>query len=295
MRVFGGAVVVTYALRDEAGEDDVPGAGNGFVDLFDVNGIFVRRLASRGSLNSPWGIAVSPRNFGRASNSLLIGNFGDGRISVFTPRAFPAQRFVFVGFLGVDRARPLVVPGLWALRFGNGAGGLIPNQLYFTAGPANETHGLFGRLAAVDGGGGPWDYGGGPGGPGVNPPGDPGPAFGDDTTPPDNVVGAIPGIHGVSGGLLLPRCWPPLQVVAPKGPRRRRWACVLRSGAHAACETAAVRGARGARDARGDRGTGVGATVARRAPSAGSPRRRASAPTRRTSGRASSVRGRGGR
>jgi len=76
---------VTYAKQDAAKHDDVPGPGNGFVDVFDLDGNLIKRLISNGALNSPWGLALAPSNFGDLSNSLLVGNFGDGVINAFNP------------------------------------------------------------------------------------------------------------------------------------------------------------------------------------------------------------------
>src|SRR3954463_8453867 len=39
---IGGQLYVTYAKQDAAGRDEVAGAGNGFVSVFDANGNFVR-------------------------------------------------------------------------------------------------------------------------------------------------------------------------------------------------------------------------------------------------------------
>ena len=80
-----GQLYVTYAKQDEDKEDDVAGKGNGFVDIYDPDGTLVQRVASRSKLNAPWGLAYAPDNFGRFSNDLLIGNFGDGRINAYTP------------------------------------------------------------------------------------------------------------------------------------------------------------------------------------------------------------------
>jgi uncharacterized protein (TIGR03118 family) len=144
-----GALVVTYAKQDEAREDEVAGPGLGFVDLFDTDGNLVARLASDGALNAPWGVAVAPIDFGRLSRRLLIGNFGDGRINVYrlettTDGVIEAQR---EGALGDERGAPLSIDGLWAIRFGVGAGGFDTHVLYFTAGPDDETHGVFGALS----------------------------------------------------------------------------------------------------------------------------------------------------
>jgi uncharacterized protein (TIGR03118 family) len=145
---LNGLLYVTYALQNAAGHDDVAGPGHGFVDIYNTNGVFVTRVASDGPLNSPWGLAFAPADFGQFSNDLLVGNFGDGRISAFNPVSF-----AFLGQLGDVNGNPVDIPGLWGLRVGNGGAGGDPNKVYFTAGipgpDAIEDHGLFGSLAAV--------------------------------------------------------------------------------------------------------------------------------------------------
>lgn len=144
---FAGQLYVTYARQDAAGEDDVPGPGNGFIDVFDLNGTLVRRLASGGPLNSPWGMTMAPAGFGDFGGSLLVGNFGGGTIDAFDPATG-----VFLGALNGADGSLLRIPGLWGLTFGNGGNGGDPNLLYFAAGipgPGGELedHGLFGSLA----------------------------------------------------------------------------------------------------------------------------------------------------
>src|SRR3954453_236429 len=80
---IGSKVFVTYAVQDAAGTNPVVAPGNGIVDVFDQQGNFIRRFASNGSLNAPWGIAQASPNFGRFCNDILIGNFGDGTINAF--------------------------------------------------------------------------------------------------------------------------------------------------------------------------------------------------------------------
>jgi len=149
-----GTIYVTYALQDEDKKDDVAGPGNGFVDAFTTSGAFIRRVASMGELNSPWGLALAPPNFGRFSGDLLVGNFGDGRIHAFDPATLtPDGEFEAVGLLHSAHGKPVQIDGLWALQFGHGtsassANGLT-NTLFFTAGPAGEEHGLFGSLVNV--------------------------------------------------------------------------------------------------------------------------------------------------
>lgn len=143
VQAIGGALVVTYARQDEDGEDDVAGVGNGFVDLFDTDGRLLSRLATRGGLNSPWGVALEPADFGSPSRRLLIGNFGDGHINIYR---FDGTSATPEGQFHDAQGGPLVIDGLWALVFGPGAGGSSAHTLYFTAGPAGETHGIFGAL-----------------------------------------------------------------------------------------------------------------------------------------------------
>jgi uncharacterized protein (TIGR03118 family) len=140
IQAVGGTIAVTYAKQDADAEDDVAGRGNGFVDFYDTAGTLLRRFASRGALNSPWGIALAPQGFGRASGALLIGNFGDGRINAFDPVSGR-----FLGALADKRGRSIAIDGLWALEFGNGVIG-TQQTLVFTAGPAGEQHGLFGEV-----------------------------------------------------------------------------------------------------------------------------------------------------
>ena len=134
---------VTYAKQDSAAHDDVKGAGNGFIDVFTTDGAFVKRLVSQGKLNSPWGMVVAPSNFGDFSNDLLVGNFGDGKIN-----AYDATTGDFKGTLASSPKHPVVIDGLWGLAFGNGATAGDANTLYFTAGPKDESHGLFGKITA---------------------------------------------------------------------------------------------------------------------------------------------------
>jgi uncharacterized protein (TIGR03118 family) len=141
-----GNLYVTYAKQDDDAEDDVAGPGFGFVNVFDANGNLIRRFASRGVLNAPWGVALAPADFGRFSNRLLIGNFGDGRIS-----AFDLATREFMGQLRTGPGEPLEIEGLWGIAFGNGVASQRPNWLFFSAGPGDEEHGLYGRIEAVPG------------------------------------------------------------------------------------------------------------------------------------------------
>jgi uncharacterized protein (TIGR03118 family) len=144
---IGGIIYVTYALQNAEKKDDVAGMGHGFVNAFDTSGNLIRRVASRGTLNSPWGLALSPADFGTFSNDLLVGNFGDGRIHAYDPTDILGNEgYEHRGMLHSAGGPPLEIEGLWALRFGNGAAAGPMNTLFFTAGPDDESHGLFGSL-----------------------------------------------------------------------------------------------------------------------------------------------------
>lgn len=139
VKTIGQAVYVTYAKQDAAKEDDVPGAGFGFVDRYTDFGQDVHRVASRGALNAPWGMAIAPSSFGRFAGALLVGNFGDGHINVF-------RGDDFVGQLQNDKHQPIVIDGLWALLPGTAVSGGV-NNVWFSAGPDDEAHGLVGLIA----------------------------------------------------------------------------------------------------------------------------------------------------
>ena len=156
IQTIGDTLYVTYALQDADAEDDVAGPGNGFVDAYDLNGNLIRRVASAGELNAPWGLALAPpQGFGRFSGDLLVGNFGDGRIHAFDPTTLTSDgEFEAVGLLHSERGRPIQIEGLWALQFGHGttqvgANGLT-TTLFFTAGPFEEEHGLFGSIVLTE-------------------------------------------------------------------------------------------------------------------------------------------------
>jgi len=139
IQIINGHVWVAYAKQDSAKHDAAPGAGNGVVDVFNVDGIFVKRFASAGTLNAPWGMVLTPAAFGAFSNDILVGNFGDGTISAFDPTG------KFLGQVSDTNGRPIVNPGLWDMVFGAGGTG-DPNTLYFTAGGSSQTSGLFATL-----------------------------------------------------------------------------------------------------------------------------------------------------
>ena len=143
IQLLGGKLYVTYALQAPDKLDDMPGPGHGLVRVFDIQGNFIGRVATGGTLNSPWGLAIAPPSFGQFAGDLLVGNFGDGRINAFDPLTH-----AFVGqLLGLDGSA-LTIDGLWALTVGNNSSAGSSNKLYFSAGPDDEMNGLFGVITA---------------------------------------------------------------------------------------------------------------------------------------------------
>src|SRR4051794_2871755 len=145
IQAIAGSIFVTFAKQDAAGEDEVAGQGLGFVDEFDTSGTLIARVAQHGQLNAPWGLALAPSDFGRFSGDLLVGNFGDGQINAYERGA--NGRYTHKGELR-ENGRQIAIDGLWALEFGNGANAGPRNTLFFTAGPNDEAHGLFGKITA---------------------------------------------------------------------------------------------------------------------------------------------------
>jgi uncharacterized protein (TIGR03118 family) len=152
VQTLAGTVFVTFTMQDAAKHDDVSGRGHGLIDIFNPQtGAFTRFATGSDAggkikeMNSPWGMALSPASFGEHGDSLLVGNFGGGTIMAFDATG------KFQGLLEGHHEKPVVIDGLWGLAFGNGAKAGVPGTLYFTAGPAGESHGLFGSLEPVAG------------------------------------------------------------------------------------------------------------------------------------------------
>jgi uncharacterized protein (TIGR03118 family) len=136
-------VLITYAQQDTAEHDPVHAAGAGYASLFDTQGNFVRRVASQGNLNAPWGVTIAPSTFGMFAGALLIGNFGDGTIN-----AFDFTSGQLLGQLQDAHGQVITNASLWELLFDASGQTGNPNTLYFTAGLNNEQHGLFGAITA---------------------------------------------------------------------------------------------------------------------------------------------------
>jgi uncharacterized protein (TIGR03118 family) len=150
VQAVAGEVFVTFAKQNEEKDDEEAGRGRGLIDRFDPQtGTFQRFAAGSragghlSAINAPWGVALAPSTFGIHANQILIGNFGSGTIMTFDTSG------KFRGLLRGVRNRPIAIEGLWALTFGNGAGAGVPETLYFSAGPGDETHGLFGSIEPI--------------------------------------------------------------------------------------------------------------------------------------------------
>jgi uncharacterized protein (TIGR03118 family) len=149
IQALGGSIFVTYAKQDAAAKDDVAVPGQAYVDEYSPDGQLVARVINSGKknapLNSPWGLAMAPADFGPFGGDLLVGNFGNGRISAY---AKGANGWVFKGQLRHATGAPIEVDGLWAIAFGNGNVAGPTTSLYFLSGPSDESHGLFGSITA---------------------------------------------------------------------------------------------------------------------------------------------------
>jgi uncharacterized protein (TIGR03118 family) len=140
IREINGLIYVTYALQNAEKHDDVAGPGHGFIDVYTNDGFRVERLVSGGALNSPWGLSAAPSGFGPFGGTLLVGNFGDGRIhsyGLFSGRPH--------GALLDEHRQPIQINGLWALQFGTAATGGT-GTLLFSAGLNDEADGLVGSI-----------------------------------------------------------------------------------------------------------------------------------------------------
>ncbi|HEY1502357.1 MAG TPA: TIGR03118 family protein [Acidobacteriaceae bacterium] len=142
---IGGELYVAFAKQDSQKHDEVDGAGLGFVDVFSPFGFLLRRMQHGPWLNGPWALAMAPGDFGIYSHDLLVGQFGSGRIAVYDP-----VTGAFKGLLEDATNAPIAIDGLWGLSFGSGGTSGPANTLYFTAGPDDENHGLFGTITAVE-------------------------------------------------------------------------------------------------------------------------------------------------
>jgi uncharacterized protein (TIGR03118 family) len=142
IQAIGNQIFVSYAKQDATAQDEVFGAGLGALDVFDGAGNLMTRLIAPGaSLNAPWGITMAPSSFGPFSNALLVGNFGDGTINAFNPTTG-----ALLGTLADGNGTQIAISGLWGLAFGNGINSQPTTTLFYTAGPANGTEGVYGRI-----------------------------------------------------------------------------------------------------------------------------------------------------
>jgi uncharacterized protein (TIGR03118 family) len=147
IQALSGNVFVTYAKQDAQKKDDVAQPGAGYVDEFTPDGQLVARVVVAGKKNSPpnapWGLALAPSDFGVFAGDVLVGNFGNGRISAYTTKG---SKWVYKGQLRHADGSPVEIDGLWAIAFGNGSAAGPTNALYFDSGPSDEAHGLFGSI-----------------------------------------------------------------------------------------------------------------------------------------------------
>jgi len=146
---IGGSLYVTYAKVGSDGRSE-EGVGKGYVDIYRTDGSLVKRFASKGNLNAPWGLTMAPANWLKQGDEMedghdqqpviLVGNFEDGRINAFRADG------KYLGQLRGSKGHALVIDGLWAITFPPSTSTIDPNRLYFAAGPDEEADGLFGYV-----------------------------------------------------------------------------------------------------------------------------------------------------
>ena len=141
---IAGRLYVEYAKVDPVTHRPTTTADTGIVNVFDLNGTLLERLATDTHLNSPWGVTRAPAGFGDFAGDILVGNFGDGTISAFDPVSL-----IFEGTLSGQSGAPLVNSGLWALNFRAAGSGFNPNALFLNAGINGEADGLFAKIEVV--------------------------------------------------------------------------------------------------------------------------------------------------
>jgi uncharacterized protein (TIGR03118 family) len=148
IQAIGGRIFVTYAKTQPGSDDEAHGPGLGFVDSFDAaTGILDGKVAVRGTLNAPFGLAMAPDGFGSFGGDLLVGNFGDGEIHAYKP-LLGGLVYLPAGELDSASGSPISIDELWSLQFGNGAAAGPTDTLFFTSGPNDEGDGLFGSIAS---------------------------------------------------------------------------------------------------------------------------------------------------
>jgi uncharacterized protein (TIGR03118 family) len=144
-QTLDGHIFVTYDKVDAASGREAVGKGLGVVDEFDTNGRLISRIATGGDLNAPWGVAIAPSSWGRTAGSLLVGNFGDGRINIIAKDGHGYAGHVTGQVHDKATGKPFAEPGLWGLLPGTATTGGT-DALWFAAGINNEQNGLLGVL-----------------------------------------------------------------------------------------------------------------------------------------------------
>jgi hypothetical protein len=142
--------MVTFAAKTSGtGTTPVLGAGNGYIDVFSTSGQRISRYASRGPLNTPYGLIIS-------SSGILVANHGDGRVLKYeTTERFSCDTgcTIFTGeyqtpILTVCDA-PLENDGIWGLARGSTCKSKT-DDIYFTAGSNLGVNGLVGVFIPIE-------------------------------------------------------------------------------------------------------------------------------------------------
>ena len=144
-QALNGKIFVTFDKADSSTGREAVGHGLGVVDEFSTSGRLIARIASRGALNAPWGLAIAPASWGSAAGSLLIGNFGDGRINIIAKHGDHFAHHITGHVVDRSTGKPFTEPGLWGLLPGTATNGGT-DALWFTSGINHEQDGLLGVL-----------------------------------------------------------------------------------------------------------------------------------------------------
>lgn len=136
--LIGCYLYVLYSKKDPSVPvNALSGPGNGYINIFRLDGTFVKRFASRGKLNNPWGMIPTPDCSNFPEKSFFVANTGDGFILLFQSCG------KYLGKLKSAGGLPIIIDGIR---------GLAPyytecqTEIFFTAGPKDESAALVGAI-----------------------------------------------------------------------------------------------------------------------------------------------------
>ncbi|HEV3342193.1 MAG TPA: TIGR03118 family protein, partial [Pirellulales bacterium] len=140
IQLISGQLYVSYAKQDANKQNPVAGTGNGVIDIYGLDGTFVKELVSQSSLNVPYGMAMAPATFGDFAGDLLVANNGDGHILAYNSSGGLDGKLN----LGPGNSSPITISGVRGLTFGNASSAGNSTTLFYSA--ASGVHGQFGEI-----------------------------------------------------------------------------------------------------------------------------------------------------